>query len=149
MGQSINNLRRAAEQLVSNLRRAESSSMLSLGSGQAYELEQTCEWWGIRIDEPTQYSLVYKIKTGTATETKTQSIISLRKGILIDDDIIGRTFIFIPPEPTAAYIDSDPDIVHDILGNQIITLKLSSRDFPKYEVSISTTGMIHKKLISE
>jgi len=150
-GQSINNLRRATEQLMADLKRAQSLSMLSFGSTEA-----PVEGWGIEIDENgDKYYLISKSDTGVFNR---ESSISFRKGISIvngeldNENSLGKTFFFIPPEPTVVYIEDiehNPTDEKDIIDDQIIILKLSSPDVTKYEIVISSTGMIYKKLSSE
>ncbi len=139
-GQSIQNLRRATEQLVSNLRRAESLSMLSFGQG------ETQFGWGIKINDQSSYSLVsYKTKDSSP---EVKSTIYFRKGIIVDEQSIGKTFLFIPPEPTAVYFSGDNIYnMNDIQSNQVIIIKLVDKDYPCYEVRITPTGLIYKKIV--
>jgi len=150
VGQSINNLRRAAEQLMTDLKRAQSLSMLSFGPAAEYK------GWGIEINEEGNgYSLIYKTDDGFETESST----SFRKNIyIIDGEVdneerneksLGKKFLFIPPEPTAVYIESGSIEEEDVKSNQVIILQLSAPDSPQYKVIISSTGMIHKELNNE
>jgi|GEM_PF-1684389 len=149
-GQSISNLRREAEQLVSNLRRAESLSMLSFGPGGKYRE------WGIRINKKEgnrySYSLVYyKSRNNSPIPYST---VALRSGMGFNEASIGKVFLFIPPEPTPAYIPSSADgninNKQDIQSeDQVIVLKLINNvSAPYYKVIITPTGMIYKKMIS-
>ena len=149
-GQSISNLRREAEQLVSNLRRAESLSMLSFGPSGEYRE------WGIRINKKEEnrysYSLVYY--ESESNFPTVYSTVALRSGMSFDDASIDKVFLFIPPEPTPAYVPSSADenigSEQDIQSeDQVIILKLINNiSAPHYEVRITPTGMIYKKMVS-
>ena len=138
-GQSIQNLRRAASQLVANVRRAESLSMLTFGTDNIA--------WGIRIDQDGKgYSLVYESKDKVLNN---KSTVTLHPGMEISNNQ-GRTYLFIPPEPTAVYIpaSSTIDNLQNIQDNEEIDLKLIDEDYPYYKITIAPTGMIYKEIVT-
>ena len=139
-GQSIQNLRRASSQLVANLRRAESLSMLTFGKDNI--------GWGLQIQSDGKgYSLVYETKD---RELKTKSSIALPSGMIITNNSRGITYLFIPPDPTATYIPAGRTIddIHNIQDNEVISLKLIDKDYPYYQVTLSPTGMVYKNIIT-
>ena len=138
-GQSIQNLRRATSQLVANVRRAESLSMLTFGTNDIA--------WGVRIDQDGKgYSLVYENKDKILNS---KSTVALHPGMKISSKR-GYTYLFIPPEPTAVYIpaSSTIDNLQNIQDNEEIDLKLIDKDYPYYKIIISPTGMIYKEIVT-
>ena len=139
MGQSIQNLRRAASQLVANIRRAESLSMLTFGEDNIA--------WGVQISQNGKgYSLIYETKD---KDLQSKSDIALSPGIIISN-VLGKTYLFIPPDPTATYIPAGATInsLQNIQDNEEIDLKLTNKDYPYYKIIISPTGMIYKEIVN-
>ena len=141
-GQSIQNLRRAASQLVANIRRAESLSMLTFGTDNIA--------WGVRIDQDGKgYSLVHENKYKIL---KSKSTVALHPGMEINNQVY--IYLFIPPDPTATYISSyisdggSVSGLQNVDSNQEIDLKLIDEDYPYYKIIISPTGMIYKEIVT-